>query len=60
MITAPAHCIDYVNPKYEVATGYSNAEAFGKTPRVVSNREKSREDNDELWSNITSRIYLDS
>ena len=54
VITDPAGCIDYVNPKFEEVTGYRSSEAIGKTPRILSSGEKSREEYHKLWNTITS------
>jgi diguanylate cyclase (GGDEF)-like protein/PAS domain S-box-containing protein len=54
VITDPTGCIDYVNPKFEEVTGYASAEAIGRTPRMISSGEKSREEYDELWRTISS------
>lgn len=54
VITDPAGCIDYVNPKFEAVTGYTSEEAIGNTPKMISSGEKSREENDDLWRTISS------
>ncbi len=54
VITDPAGYIDYVNPKFEEVTGYTIAEAIGKTPRILSSGEKSHEDYEKLWGTIIS------
>jgi diguanylate cyclase (GGDEF)-like protein/PAS domain S-box-containing protein len=54
LITDPLGVIEYVNPKFEEVTGYSSAEAIGKTPGILSSGEKSREENDKIWRTIRS------
>jgi len=45
--------IDYVNPAFEIISGYSKAEAIGKNPRVLKSGRQSREFYKELWQTIT-------
>jgi PAS domain S-box-containing protein len=45
--------INYVNPAFEIISGYSKADAIGKTPRVLKSGRQSREFYKELWSTIT-------
>jgi PAS domain S-box-containing protein len=46
--------IEYVNPAFEEATGYSAAEAIGMTPRILKSGEHDREFYEELWDTILS------
>jgi PAS domain S-box-containing protein len=45
--------IEYVNPAFEIISGYSSAEALGKNPRVLKSGRQSREFYKELWYTIT-------
>jgi diguanylate cyclase (GGDEF)-like protein/PAS domain S-box-containing protein len=54
VITDPKGCITYVNPMFEQVTGYTCVEALGQNPRILSSKEKSREEYAELWRTITS------
>jgi diguanylate cyclase (GGDEF)-like protein/PAS domain S-box-containing protein len=51
-ITDRRGVIEYVNPGFERATGYSRAEAIGKTPRLVKSGQHSEEFYQSLWSNV--------
>ena len=42
--------IEYVNPGFEQATGYTRGEATGKTPRLVKSGKHSAEFYQDLWS----------
>jgi diguanylate cyclase (GGDEF)-like protein/PAS domain S-box-containing protein len=53
-ITDPNGVIEYVNPGFERATGYSRAEAIGQTPRLVKSGQHDQAFFRELWSNILS------
>jgi len=44
--------IEYVNPAFEKASGYSLAEALGNNPRVLKSGEHSEEFYRELWQTI--------
>ena len=44
--------IEYVNPGFEQATGYSRREAIGKTPRLVKSGKHSEDFYRDLWSNV--------
>ncbi len=45
--------IEYVNPAFEKATGYSRYEAFGQNPRILKSGKHSDEFYKELWTTIT-------
>jgi len=44
--------IDYVNPAFEVTTGYSRLEAVGQTPRILKSGQTSPQQYAELWKTI--------
>ncbi len=46
--------IQYVNPKFERATGYGRDEAIGRNPRILNSGEKSAEEYRELWETLRS------
>ena len=54
MITDTAGNIEYVNPKFNIVTGYSNAEVLGKNPRILKSGETSPEGYRYLWQTITA------
>ena len=54
VITDTKGSIEYVNPKFTQATGYTAQEAIGQNPRVLKSGEKSSEEYQELWNTITS------
>lgn len=54
MITDPTGAIDYVNPKFEEVTGFTSAEMLGKTPRILSSGEKTREEYEKIWRTINT------
>lgn len=46
--------IEYVNPHFTVATGYTREEAIGLNPRLIKSGHTSSEDYRKLWQAITS------
>jgi hypothetical protein len=46
--------IEYVNPKFNEVTGYSNQEVIGKNPRILKTEHTSSKDYQELWNVISS------
>ncbi len=53
MITEPDGTIQYVNPAFERLTGYSRAEAIGKTPRLIQSGKHDEAFYRELWETLT-------
>jgi PAS domain S-box-containing protein len=53
VITDRAGNIQYVNAYFELATGYTRAEALGKNPRILKSGLTSAETYRELWNVIT-------
>lgn len=53
-ITDTDGVIEYVNPAFEVITGYGAEEAIGKTPGILKSGEMSSEYYEELWDTILS------
>jgi PAS domain S-box-containing protein len=45
--------IIYVNPYFEISTGYTAAEAIGQTPRLYQSREYSLNVDQNIWQTIT-------
>jgi len=53
-MTDPAGVITYVNPEFEQATGFSPAEAVGRTPRILKSGLMDASYYDGLWRTILS------
>ncbi len=51
-ITDPTGKIEYVNPPFEILTGYSKEEVLGETPSILSSGDTLEHDYKELWDNI--------
>ncbi len=54
VITDTCGNIEYVNPKFADVTGYTQAEAVGKNPRILKSGEIPAEEYQQLWSTITA------
>lgn len=54
MITDAEGNLEYVNPKFTEATGYSAAEVLGRNPRFLKSGVQDREFYRELWATILS------
>ena len=54
VITDPGGHIEYVNPCFEKATGYTFAEAVGQNPRVLKSGEQDGSFYRNLWDTILS------
>ncbi|MEE9543284.1 MAG: EAL domain-containing protein [Thermodesulfobacteriota bacterium] len=54
MITDYNGHIEYVNPMFELVTGYSKDEVMGKDPGILSSHETDPEVFKDLWTTITS------
>ena len=54
VITDPKGSIQYVNPMFEQATGYTRAEAIGKNPRILSSGEKSGLEYRQMWATLSA------
>jgi two-component system cell cycle sensor histidine kinase/response regulator CckA len=54
MITNRAGVIEYVNPAFEVLTGYFRAEMIGQNPRILKSSQQPPEVYKELWQTILS------
>ena len=52
MITDNRGVIEYVNPAYEKATGYSREELIGQTPSIVKSGKHDRKFYKRLWETI--------
>ncbi len=46
--------IEYVNPKFEIITGYSKDEVLGKNPRVLKSGYTSNDEYVGLWKTLSS------
>ncbi len=54
VITNTQGKIEYVNPKFSQATGYTLEEVLGKNPRILKSGKTSPEEYKRLWQIITS------
>lgn len=54
VITDTEGRIEYVNPQFELTTGYSLAEVIGQSSRLLKSGEQSREFYQGLWQTIKS------
>jgi diguanylate cyclase (GGDEF)-like protein/PAS domain S-box-containing protein len=54
VITDAEGNIQYVNPMFAQATGYTRAEAIGQNPRILSSGEKSGDEYREMWATLTA------
>lgn len=54
VITDSTGTIEYVNPAFEKATGFSAAEAAGQNPNLLNSGEQSETFYRQLWQTITS------
>ncbi|MBN2684631.1 MAG: PAS domain S-box protein [Pontiellaceae bacterium] len=54
IITTADASIEYVNPAFELMTGYSLEEVKGKNPRILSSGEHSETFYRSMWSSISS------
>jgi two-component system, cell cycle sensor histidine kinase and response regulator CckA len=52
LVTDGQGTIQYVNPAFEIVTGYSREEAIGKTPRIVKSGEQDEAFYRSLWETI--------
>ncbi len=53
VITDTTGCIEYVNPKFCILTGYGPAEVIGQNPRVLKSGDIPPEGYRELWQTIS-------
>ena len=51
-ITDRSGVIEYVNPAFERATGYTSEEALGRTPRILKSGEQNADYYDRLWRTV--------
>ena len=54
VLTDPDGTVRYVNPAFTRITGYSAAEAIGRTPAVLKSGQQSEAFYRELWATITA------
>jgi diguanylate cyclase (GGDEF)-like protein len=52
LITGPDRLIQYVNPKFSEETGYSSAEALGRTPTFLRSEETDDSAYKDMWSHL--------
>ena len=52
IITDRRGVIEYVNPAFEILTGYSRTEARGQTPRLLKSGEQGSQLYEEMWKTI--------
>jgi two-component system, cell cycle sensor histidine kinase and response regulator CckA len=53
MITNSAGMIEYVNPAFELLTGYSREDAVGQSPGILTSGQQAPALYRELWENIS-------
>jgi len=54
LITDTAGRIQYVNPRFETTSGYSRAEAIGKSPGILKSGLISAEEYRQIWATLRS------
>jgi two-component system, cell cycle sensor histidine kinase and response regulator CckA len=54
IITDRSGVIEYVNPGFEILTGYSKEQAIGSTPRILRSETEPAETYQEMWKTILS------
>lgn len=52
ILTNKKGIIEYVNPAFEMTTGYSREEALGKTPKILQSGMHEKSFYDHLWKTI--------
>ncbi|MBF0309348.1 MAG: PAS domain S-box protein [Magnetococcales bacterium] len=52
VITDRTGCIEYVNPRFTLQTGYTPEEALGQNPRLLKSGKRSPEEYAALWRTI--------
>ncbi len=52
MITAPDGTIEYVNPAFTRMTGWTAAEAIGKTPRILKSGKVPDDVYEDMWATL--------
>jgi PAS domain S-box-containing protein len=58
MVTNRDGVIEYVNPAFELMTGFTRAEVVGRTPRVLSSGRQTPRFYETLWTAILAgRVY---
>lgn len=58
IITNKEGIIEYVNPAFEVTTGYSAHEVIGKTPHIINSGKHDNEFYKDMWNKILNgEIY---
>jgi len=55
IITNPDGIIEYVNPAFELLTGYTREEAIGKKPGILKSGDHDNQFYEQLWRTIRSR-----
>ncbi len=53
VITDLDACIQYVNPRFTVNTGYSAEEVIGKNPRILQSGKTDKEVYRDMWGKLT-------
>jgi len=56
VITNLAAEIEYVNPSFLRATGYTREEVLGQNPRVLNSGKTPRENIDDLWAHLRTGL----
>jgi sigma-B regulation protein RsbU (phosphoserine phosphatase) len=58
IITNKKGIIEYVNPGFELTTGYSSQEVIGKTPRILKSGHHDQDFYKKLWGQIESGSHF--
>ena len=59
-ITDREGTIKYVNPKFEARSGYTRAEAVGRTPRILKSGKQDNRFYDRMWQTILAGDQWDA
>lgn len=55
MITDPQANIEYVNPSFELVTGYTSSEVIGQNPRIFQSGLTPHKRYQDLWAALTAK-----
>jgi len=52
VVTDPSGCMQYVNPSFEITTGYTRQEAIGKNPRILQSGQHHKSFYEAMWKTL--------